>query len=317
MAIPEVNKEQPLNLASLTWGDLTWVNIEHPAEQEMAYLAQHYPFHPLDLDDCLSRKQRPKIDQYKDYLFIVFHFPVYNKVTRVSTHGQLAVFVGDKYLITVHEAQLRTLMKLFRDCEVDEEVRQENFSSGSGYLLYRIIDGAVDSYFPVLDKILSLMEEVEDSVFDENVEAAHELAVLRRDIITQRRIIFPMRTLIANLEDKLRRFTKVDISVFFGDLVDHMNKICETLDESKEIIEVYKDTDYLLGTNRINRILRVLTILATIGTVLTAVASFYGMNVPLPGGGAPGSPHAWIILLAAMVAAMAGMILFFHRKRWI
>ena len=79
MTSPQVKKEEGLNLESVSWGDLTWVNIEHPTEKETEYLAQNYPFHPLDLDDCLSRIQRPKIDEYKDYLFLVFHFPVFYK----------------------------------------------------------------------------------------------------------------------------------------------------------------------------------------------------------------------------------------------
>ncbi len=316
-SLPKLEEEQ-LNIKTITWGDLTWVNIEPPTEREMAYLAKHYNFHTLDLDDCLSRQQRPKIDEYKEYLFVIFHFPVYNKLTRVSSQGQLSAFLGDKYLITLHTGQLTALVKLFQECETSEEARQENFSHGSAYLLYRILDRALDSYFPVLDKILSLIEDLEDNVFDENIEAAKEIAVLRRDIITQRRIMFPVRTVIADLEAKLKRFSKVDISVHYGDLMDHMNKICETLDECKEIIEVYKDTDFLLSNYRVNRILRVLTILATTGAVLTAISSFYGMNVPLPGGGTlEGHPSAWIVLLAGMLAVLGIMLLYFRHRRWL
>src|SRR4030043_105194 len=87
-------EEQTLNMESLTWGDLTWVNIEHPTKRETEYLAQNYPFHPLDLDDCLSRRQRPKLDVYEDYLFFIFHFSVYDKKTRISTYDQVASFIG-------------------------------------------------------------------------------------------------------------------------------------------------------------------------------------------------------------------------------
>ena len=318
MTMPLVKKEEEqLNVESLTWGDLTWVNIEQPTEREIAYLAQNYPFHPLDLDDCLSRKQRPKIDEYEDYLFFVFHFPVYNKATRVSTPSQLSVFISEKYLITLHTGEFKTLVKLFRDCQINEEARQENFSQGSGYLLYHILDRAVDSYFPVLDKILSLMEDVEDSVFDEYVEAAQELAILRRDIITQRRIIFPMRTVIAELESKLERFTKTDMSAYFGDLMDHMNKICETLDECKEVIEVYKDSDYVLSTEHLNRVIRILTILSTIILPFVVIPSIYGMNVALPGGLERGSLQTLLLLLVISSLITGGMLYFFHRKRWI
>ncbi len=96
MAISEIREEeQKLNLESLTWGDVTWVNIEGPTDRETQYLAQNYPFHHLDLDDCLSRIQRPKIDEYKDYLFIVLHFTVFNKEARVTTPSQVSVFISE------------------------------------------------------------------------------------------------------------------------------------------------------------------------------------------------------------------------------
>lgn len=310
---------EQLNVETITWGDLTWTNIAKPTRREMDYLAKNFPFHPLDLDDCISRKQRPKLDEYADYLFFIFHYSVYNRETRVSTHDQVAVFISEKYVVTVHSGQLKTLVKQFRECQIDEDARKENMSFGSGFLLYRILDRATDSYFPVLDKILSLTEDVEDVVFDENVEAAQELAILRRDVITQRRIMFPSRAILVTLEPKLKRFTKTDISVYYGDLLDHMGKICDTLDEVKEIVEVYKDTDFILGTDRVNRVMRVLTILSTIVLPFVVVSSIYGMNVILPGGlgGQTGSAITFLVLMIITGIIAAGMLFFFRRKRWI
>ncbi len=314
---PEIQPEQ-LNIETVAWGDLVWTNIIKPTNREMEYLGKHFPFHPLDLDDCLSRKQRPKIDVYQDYLFFIFHFSVFNRETRVSTHDQVAVFVGDNYLVTVHSGALKTLVKFFRECQIDEEARKESFSHGSGFLVYRILDRAVDAYFPILDKILSWAEEVEDRAFDENAEIAQELASLRRDVITQRRIMFPSRNVIVELEPKLKRFIKIDISVYYGDLMDHANKICDTLDEAKEIIEVYKDTDYILGTDRMNRVMRVLTILSTILLPFLIVSSIYGMNVILPGGNDRTDSYiTFAILILIMSLIGIGMIFLFRRKRWI
>lgn len=310
-------EERQLNLKTVTWGDLTWVDIVPPTKAETEYLAERYNFHALDLDDCLSRKQLPKLDEYKDYLFFIFHFPVYDRKTRISTHGQLSVFIGEKYLITLHKGELKTLVKLFHECEINEETRQENFSQGTGYLLYNIIDRAIDSYFPILDKILSLVEAEENSVFDETVEATQELSILRRDIITQRRIIWPMRTLLSTLGGKLRRFTIADLTVHFGDLMDHMNKICETLDECKEIIEVYKDADFLLSTYRLNRITRLLAIVSAIVLPFLIVSGLYGMNVILPGGVEKGSPQTFLLLSAIMLAIIGTMLYLFRRKHLI
>ena len=317
-AIPQVGEEsQQLNVQTTTWGDLTWVNIEHPTEQEMKYLAQNYSFSQLDLDDCLSPRQRPKLDVYQNYLFFIFHFSVYSRETRVSIHGQVSVFIGEKYLVTIHNGEPKPLVNLFRNCQVNEETREKNLSQGSGYLLYLILDRMVDVYFPILDKILSLLEDVEDSVFDEKVEAAQEVAILRRDIITQRRIIFPTRTAISELEGKLKPYTTTDLSAYWGDLMDHLNKACETLDECKEIIEVFKDADFVLSAEYVNRIIRILTILATIMLPFMVVSSLYGMNIHLPGGLTTGSLLSFIVLMVLMALLAGGMLYFFHRKRWI
>jgi magnesium transporter len=315
--VAEQIPEEPLHIESVTWGDLTWVNVVPPTLREIEYLRQNYSFHPLDLDDCLSRKQIPKVDSYPEYLFAVFHMPVFDKVTRVASKRQWTAFVGEKYLITLHTGDMKTMVALFKDCQASEETRREYLSQGSGYLLYRIIDRSIDSYFPVLDKILNLLDDLEDAVFDEELDTVKEISILRRDVITQRRVMFPVRTQLTALEKRLSRFTKVDLTVYYGDLMDHVNKICETLDEAKEIIEVFKDTDYILATDRVNRILRILNIMATILLPFLAISSLYGMNVFLPGGIQPGSLAPFIVLLIVMAVIAVGMILLFRRRRWI
>jgi len=316
MAVPEVRREEQLNLESLTWGDLTWVNIEGPTERETEYLAQNYPFHHLDLDDCLSRIQRPKIDEYKGYLFLVLHFPVFNREVRVTTPSQVSVFIGENYLITLHKGELKPLVKLFRECQIDEESRQEYLGQGSGYLLYRIVDRLVDYCLPILNKIGDNIEEVEDNIFSSRgtPRAIEEISILRRDVISLRRIIWPMRAVIGSVEPKVRRFTKMDMSVYFGDMIDHVDKIWDGLDEYKEIIEGLNDTHDSLATNRTNEVIRMLTIIATILLPLTVVASIYGMNIPLP---FQNSTYSLIFVLFIWLAIVGGMLYFFRRHHWI
>jgi len=316
MTVSKVSKkEEKLNLESVTWGDLTWVNMERPTERETEYLAQNYPFHPLDLDDCLSRIQRPKIDEYKDYLFLVFHFPVFHKEARVTTRSQLSVFIGEKYLITLHKGELKPLVKLFKECQIDEESRQENFNQGSGYLLYRIVDRLVDYCLPILNKIVDNIESVEDNIFSNGIRGTiKEISALRRDIISFRRIIWPMRAVIGSLEPKIRRFTKMDMAVYFGDMVDHVDKIWDALDEHKEVIEGLNDTHDSLATNRTNEVIRMLTIIATILLPITVVASIFGMNIPLP---FQNSSHSLLYVFLIMVVIISSMLYFFRRQRWI
>jgi magnesium transporter len=313
----ETTIKQAPNIETISWGDLTWVNIETPTEREMEWLAQTYNFHRLALDDCLSRKQISKLDVYPGYLFFVFHYPLYHKETRIAVKRQWSAFIGENYLVTVNTGEFKTLMALFRDCQSSEDSCKDYFINGSGFLLYRMLDRLIDSYFPVLDKILSLMEDMEDIVFDESIEAAKELSILRRDIITQRAVMFPTREIFREMENKLKRFSKTDVSAYYSDLMDHINRICSTLDEAQEIIDVFKDTDYILGTDRLNRVMRVLTIFSTIILPFVAISSIFGMNVFAPGGIEKGSLTSFIILIIVMSIVAAGMLIFFRRRRWI
>jgi magnesium transporter len=309
--------QEALNVETITHSGLTWVNIELPTKREIEWLAQNYQFHPMALDDCLSRKQISKLDAYPGYLFFVFHYPLYHKETRIATKQQWSAFIGENYLVTIHTGELKTTMALFRECQANEESRREYFSGGSSFLLYRLLDRAIDAYFPVLDKILSLMEDVEDIVFDAEVETAKEISILRRDVITQRAVMFPTRNIFIEMENKIKRFSTVDVTDYYSDLMDHMNKICETLDECKEIIEVFKDTDFVLATDRVNRVIRILNIFATIALPFVIVSSIWGMNVHLPGGLTSGGWDTFIVLMIIMAVLSIVLLIFFRRRRWI
>ncbi len=314
MATTKLEEKEQLNLETVTWGGMTWVNIDGPTELETEYLAKHYPFDLLVLDDCLSRIERPKIDEYRDYLFLVFHFPIFRKEVRITSRSQLSVFIGDNYLVTLHKGELKPLVKLFKECQLEEEARQEYLSRGSGQLLYQIIDRLVDYCFPILSRIVANIEDIENSIFDIKGGSIRELSMLRRDVIAFRRIIWPMRAVIASLEPKIRRFTKLDMEVYFGDTVDHVDRIWDALDEYKEVIEGLSDTHDSLASNDTNQAMRTLTVIATVLLPITVVASIYGMNIPLP---FQNSGYSFLLVAGIMLVVVGGMLLFFRRKHLI
>lgn len=319
MAVSANNQEkkQPLNIKTLTFGDLTWVDITDPTEDATKYLAEKYNFHPMDLEDALSLRQLSKVEEYPTYLFVIFHLLKYDKTTKVSVRKQWSAFLGDKYLVTLHPRELAALDEFFHDCELNEDNRESYFSQGSGYLLYQILDRALDSYFPILDKIMDLTDNIEDNVFNEGVEAAQELSSIRRDIITQRRVMFPTRTLLAELEKKIKRFSKIDLTVYFSDLMDHMNKICETLDENTDIIEVFKDADYLLSSYRANRGIRVLVVMLAVVAPLIVVFGLYAMYFAFFDTAVKGTGGMYLILLGITVILSGAIIGFLRRKHLI
>jgi magnesium transporter len=308
--------QEELNIHSITERKLTWFYIEKPTSNEVAFLAQRFHFHPLDLDDILSRIQRPKIDEYDDYLFMVLHFPVFDKENRITRPSEINIFVGENYVVTVHcSGDLKPLTKFFQECETDKKSRERYLGRSSGFLLYHILDRLVNSGFPILDKVAQNIDVVEDIILVKPVpETVREISLLRRDLISFRRVIHPQIAVIETLEREEYPFFKEDQEVYFGDIADHIRKIWDGLEDCKEVIDGLADTSNWLTSHRIQEIMRILTIIMGILAPPTLIASIYGMNIPLPGGVNSGSLLALGILLAIM-AITAGVIFFYMRRR--
>jgi magnesium transporter len=303
-----------LNLDIVDLGKVKWINIERPGEAEIEYLAHNFSFHPLDLDDCLSRVQLPKIDEYEKYMFIVLHFPLFSKTERLTLPSQVSIFISHDYLVTLHQGSLKPVVKLFLNLKLHPEDREE-YQGSPGHLLYRIVDRLVDYCFPILGKIGENTDQVEENIFSADTrKMVEEISVLRRDIISYRRIVWPLRSVIASLEEKTRRFTTEDLTAYWGDVVDHIDKISYTLNGYKEMIEGLNDTVNSLYSHRISDVMKVLTVMATIMLPLSVITGMYGMNIDLPG---QSSPQAFATILGIMLAVAGGMLFFFRRHHWI
>src|SRR3954454_2375017 len=145
---------------------LRWINIERPRSLEQTWLEEHFDFHPLDYEDVRSRNQRPKVDEYDDYIFIVLHFARYDKQVSRLNAAEVDIFVGPDYLITLPNEPLQALGYLFERCRANEEFRDSIFSKGPGYLLYKIVDDSVDASFPMLAKMGNKLERIEEEIFE-------------------------------------------------------------------------------------------------------------------------------------------------------
>ena len=318
MPVQSTDKDKPLNIDSVTCGKLRWIYIEKPTTREVEYLAEQFHFHPLDLDDVLSRVQRPKIDEYDDHLFIVLHFPVFNKENRVTTASEVDIFVGENYVVTVHcSGDLKPLSKFFKECQLNEDIRKNYMNFSSGYLLYHILDRLVNYCFPILNKLTDNIDKVEDLIFSRTVpETVREISLIRRDLISFRRVIHPQINVVEALEHEDYPFFKEDQEIYFGDIADHTHKIWDALEDCKEVVDGLAETSNWLTSHRIQEIIRVLTILTAILAPGTLIASIYGMNVPLLGGGET-SLLPLSILLFIMLGIAIGMLFFFRRRNWL
>ncbi len=299
----------------LAHGRVTWVNIEEPTPEDMNYLRQHYPFHPLDLEDCLSRIERPKIDEYEDYLFIIMQFPVFDASISVSRPAEVDMFIGARYLVTVHDGNLWPITKLFDDCQSDEQLREKHMGRGASRLLHDVIDRLVDYCFPILYKVDANIREIEEDIFTEQVpDVVREISWVRRDIIALQRIVKPQISIVANLEHKDRPFIREELDVYFGDVLDHLYKAWDMLEDHRDVIEGLSDTANTLTSYRLNEVMKILTIISVIILPLTLLSGIYGMNIPLP---LEDTPLSFLVILLLMVLMVGGMLLYFRKRRWI
>jgi magnesium transporter len=303
------------DIKQVTHNGLTWVNIVNPGGAEAEWMRRTYGFHPLHLEDTLSKRQLSKIDDTDDYTFIVMFFPVYSRLVRVTTASEVDIFVGENYVITAHADNLKPLHNLFVSCMEDPESRAKVMGQSSGYLLYQIVDRLVDYCFPILDKIGDNIEAAEDAIFEDRLRhTIQEISIVRRDIISFRRIIKRLIPVVNSLERKNRSVFREDMEEYFGDISDHLSKIWDTLEDFKEVIEGLSDTINWLMSSRVNDIIKVLTIISVILLPLTLISGIYGMNVPLPWGE---HPNAFYLIIGVMVAVIAAMLAFFRWRKWI
>jgi magnesium transporter len=312
----EAGRERP-DVLELDAAGLTWVHLDRPDAESAADLAARFGWHPLDVEDVLSKRQRPKIDEYPEerYLFAVLHFPVYDKAMQRLNAAELDIFLGPDYLVTLPNAELLPVTRLFRRCAEDEAYREQMFTKGSGRLLYEVLDDLFDYCFPILDKIGHKLDRVEDDMFEGRAEdVVRDLSNVKQEIISYRKIIKPERSTLRLLERRVEQFLPEELDLYFDDIVDAAERVWDLLDNYKEVVEALESTNESVLSHRQNDVLRLLTLISVTMLPLTLITSVFGMNVLFPG---EGTHAAFWVILAALVVTLAGMLGFFRYKRWI
>jgi magnesium transporter len=305
----------PRPVPELSAHGLTWIHLERPTQEEMSARAERFGWHPLDVEDVLSRRQRPKIDEYADYRFVVLHFPVYDKTIGRLNAAELDIFIGPDYLVTLPNVELLPVTRLFARCSEDEELRDNLFSKGSGYLLYHVLDDLFDYCFPILDKIGYKLDRIEDEMFEgRSEEVVRDISNVKQEIISYRKIIKPERSTLRLLERQIERFLPEELELYFDDIVDAAERIWDLLDNYKEVVEALEDTNESVLSHRQNDVLRLLTIFSVTLLPLTVVTGVFGMNVDFPG---ESTRVSFWIVLGAMAATIVGLLGFFRYKRWL
>jgi magnesium transporter len=294
---------------------LRWIHIESPRTADRDWLEDNFAFHPLDIEDVYSRNQRPKLDQYDDYVFIVLHFPLFDKDTGRILTAELDLFLGPDFLITLPNIPLPPLSAMFERYREKPDLRQEVFSKGSGYLLYKIVDTGVDASFPMLRKTNLKLERLEDDIFEgRSSEIVREISEVKQEIINFRKIVRPQRAVLRDLERTKQRYLQDELEIYFDDISDAAERIWDMLENYKEVIEGLESTNESVLSHRLNDSFRILTAASVILLPLTLIASIFGMNVHFPG---EGEAVSFFVILGLMALLLLGLVVLFRRRGWL
>jgi magnesium transporter len=298
----------------ITYKNIKWIDLVRPNKETMDNLARKFKFHQLDIEDCLTENQRPKIDEYDAYLFIILHFPILSPKTGRITTEEVDIFLGHNFIITIHDDTLPPIEKIREKCAGIAK-RRHFFRKGTGYFLYELVSELFDACFPILDKLWGMSVRMERDVFDNEgqQDLLRDIMLLKKNIITFRRILAPERPVVSSLEHKNKKFLPADLEVYFDDVVDKIEKLWNSLDSLKEVSETLQDANESLIGHRTENTIKVLTIFSVVMLPLTLVSGVFGMNVKLP---FMNHPDAFLFIGGIMVFVSIFMLAFFYWKKW-
>ncbi|MDX1441649.1 MAG: magnesium transporter CorA family protein [Nitrosopumilaceae archaeon] len=306
--------------------NFSWIDMQNPDRSDVEELAKKYNFNALNIEDCMTKSELPKLDSYDDHFFVILQFPPISPKVGMAKNSQLSIFFGKDFLVTVHQGDLKPLIDVVELCITDSDPHRKErlLGKSTGLLLHEIIDMLVDDLLHTSRRIIANLDDLEEGVFDQTKSVARSIALLRREINQLRRIANPLKKWVLEIAKNVKRFTDEgeDLGLFFDDVIDHIDKVIETLEESRETMEIYKDTDFVLSTEKTNKVLAVLTIIFTLAIPATVIGTFYGMNVNLPGGVNSqwmvlGEYTSFILIILASSVPVVLMFAYFRRLGWI
>lgn len=301
---------------------VTWVDVENPGTETFAELEKKYHLHPLHLHESVQKVQHTEVEREANYLFLVLHYPVLETATAKVSVGQIGVFLGKDFLITVHADATLFMQGLYAECQHGTDQAKRNFGQGSAYLLYALIRRLLDHTATMTELVEDELDDIENLVFENNASDAQRIGMVRQKIIRMRRLIGPKRLVLQDLEEQVDSFAGKGMSRYYSNNVKLANKLWEVIEEAKETVEIYKDADFTTSTEKTNKILMLLTLAFTFTIPITVVGTLYGMNVLLPGGlegggwSFLGRYTSFELIVAFSVLFALTLFIYFKRKKW-
>lgn len=293
---------------------VTWINIDGLHQIEiLEKLGECYGFHPLVLEDILNTDQRPKMEDYGDYLYIVLRMLSYNDQSSEIDTEQVSLILGPNFVFSFQE----------KEGDVFDPIRERIRNNkgrirkmGADYLAYALLDSIVDNYFMIMEKLGETIEFLEEELVTHPVpETLQTIHQLKRELIFLRKAVWPLREVISGLERGELVLVKETTRIYLRDVYDHTIQVIDTIETFRDMISGMLDIYLSSVSNRLNSVMKVLTIIATIFMPLTFIAGIYGMNFKyMPElGWRWGYPMVWVLVIVISVF----MLIYFKKKRWL
>jgi magnesium transporter len=293
---------------------IVWLDLLDPTADELAKVGEEFMLHPLALEDATNEHQRPKLEQYEEFLFVVFYTARASPSQRPLQLQELNLFVGKNYVITVHYGEMSELQ------EVEQRWKRNHheLEKGSGLLLYMILDTIVDEYFPLVDQLSERVEEMEQQVYTghaENEYFTFDVLSLKKRFLEFRRVTVAERDVLNTLTNRDNPIFEEKTLLYFRDIYDHITRIADSFDIYRDQLSGLIDARLSMISNNMNQVMRTLTSASIILMILSLLAGIYGMNFKnMP---ELDWTYGYFALLGVMALIAIGLLIYFRRRRWL
>lgn len=296
-------------------GTLRWHHILNPTEENLAYLSDNFHFHPLDIEDCRSDyNQRPKIDIYDDYYFMILHFPHFDKNNRLLRIREVKIFWGEEYVITIGKSHW-VVTEMFKEFKEKEERKEEIEVGTSDSLLYLILERLMKETLKIIKRVGDDVETSNRDLFNIRAEKIIEkISITRKNIILLNTIFKPQLPLFGKFESGAIEGYAENMEDYWGNILDYYKNMWDLTEDYEELIEGLSQTFDSLQANRTNEIIKILTLISSILLPLTFITGLYGMNINLP---LQNDPKSFLIVIGAMVLIAIAMFTYFKTRKWL
>ena len=302
-------------IRSISHQNITWIDIENPKREDIQYLAEHFNFHEVVLDELMEPGHRPKVGRYADYLFLILSYPTFNKAKRILFPRELEILITKTHVITAHIGIIPPLQSFFKELESRPEARNEYMDASSANLLFHMTHRVLENILTKIDRIENRLTRIEQEIFrGEQRKMVFEISVAKRDIIDFRRILAPQTTILESLVTEGENFFGLEFAPYFRDLHGTFEIIWNEIQNQRETIQALSETNESLRATKTAETIQVLTVFSVIALPLSLIINFWGMNMPLPF--STRATHVWVIL-GIMGAVFAITIGYFKKKEWL